>query len=138
MYITITTCIFYTLILYTYTLILQDSSLISTTRSRRNTLRNMYNTTIKPLIDKHPHILIPIHYTYDKFMFAWHSIMSRAFGRRLPFSALVPFADCLNHANIATKYDYNIDNNGVFRLFPTAGNRYAAGMHTHILYMYIY
>jgi len=39
----------------------------------------------------------------------------------------VPFADCLNHGNVATKYDYDVDNNGVFRLFPTAENHYPAG-----------
>jgi hypothetical protein len=35
-----------------------------------------------------------------------HSL-ARAFGKRLPWSALVPFADCLNHANLQTKYDYH-------------------------------
>ncbi len=47
------------------------------------------------------------------------TVAARAFGRRLPFTALVPFADCLNHANVAVKYDYDVDKNGLFRLFPT-------------------
>lgn len=54
-------------------------------------------------------------------------MQSRAFGRRLPWVALVPFADCLNHTNVQTKYDYNVDENGVFRLFPTGSNCYHKG-----------
>ena len=50
-------------------------------------------------------------------------LQARAFGKRLPWTALVPFADCLNHANVQTKYDYDIDQNGMFRLFPTGNNR---------------
>lgn len=49
---------------------------------------------------------------------------ARAFGRRLPWTALVPFADCLNHSNVQTKYDYNVDENQTFRLFPTGINSY--------------
>lgn len=52
---------------------------------------------------------------------------ARAFGRRLPWSALVPMADCLNHSNVQTKYDYDVGGNGVFRLFPTGDNRYGRG-----------
>ena len=40
---------------------------------------------------------------------------------------MVPFADCLNHANVQTKYDYDVDNNGYFRLFPTGANCYKQG-----------
>jgi hypothetical protein len=36
----------------------------------------------------------------------------------------VPFADCLNHTNVQTKYDYDVDDNGTFRLFPTGSNSY--------------
>jgi len=49
---------------------------------------------------------------------------ARAFGRRLPWTALVPFADCLNHANVATKYDFDVEGNEMFRLFPSGSNRY--------------
>lgn len=66
-------------------------------------------------------------YTLDKFAFAWKTIQARTFGRRLPWTALVPFADCLNHANVATKYDFDVDSNGLFRLFPSGANAYAAG-----------
>ena len=44
-----------------------------------------------------------------------------------PWSALVPFADCLNHTNRQTKYDYDIEQNGMFRLFPTGKNKYEKG-----------
>ena len=53
--------------------------------------------------------------------------MARAFGKRLPWTALVPFADCLNHSNLQTKYDYDVDNNELFRLFPTGCNSYSKG-----------
>ena len=66
-------------------------------------------------------------HTYDRFRHAWMSIQARAFGRRLPWTALVPFADCLNHTNVQTKYDFNVNENGTFRLFPTGRNRYEKG-----------
>ena len=55
------------------------------------------------------------------------TIQARAFGRRLPWTALVPFADTLNHGNYQTKYDYDIGGNGMFRLFPTGHNHYLKG-----------
>lgn len=61
-------------------------------------------------------------------------IQARAFGRRLPWTALVPFADCLNHANVQTKYDYDVDNNGFFRLFPTGQNSYPKGSEVYNSY----
>lgn len=66
-------------------------------------------------------------YTHELFLFAWFCVQARAFGRRLPWTALVPFADCLNHSNVQTKYDYDIDKNGVFRLYPTGSNSYSEG-----------
>jgi hypothetical protein len=42
--------------------------------------------------------------TKELFMWSWRVIQARAFGRRLPWSALVPLADCFNHANVAIKY----------------------------------
>lgn len=53
--------------------------------------------------------------------------MARAFGKRLPWTALVPFADCLNHGNLQTKYDYDVNDNGLFRLFPSGSNSYSKG-----------
>lgn len=42
----------------------------------------------------------------------------------MPWTALVPFADCLNHTNVQTKYDYDVEANQTFRLFPTGHNLY--------------
>lgn len=76
---------------------------------------------------EHP-LLFPLdEFTLKNFTFAFNTVQARAFGRRLPWTALVPFADCLNHSNVQTKYDYNIDGNGVFRLFPTGRNAYPKG-----------
>ena len=55
------------------------------------------------------------------------NVQARCFGRRLPWLALVPFADSLNHANVATKYDFDVEDNGCFRLFPVGSNSYAQG-----------
>jgi hypothetical protein len=33
----------------------------------------------------------------------------------------------LNHGNVQTKYDYDVEDNGLFRLYPTGANRYARG-----------
>ena len=49
---------------------------------------------------------------------------ARAFGKLLPWTAMVPFADCLNHNNVQTKYDFNVNNNGLFRLYPSGHNRF--------------
>jgi len=73
-------------------------------------------------------------------------IQSRAFGRSLPWTALVPFADCLNHINVQTKYDLWNKRESVklkkddedmdaclssdhvyFRLYPTGENSYSKG-----------
>ncbi|RHY33913.1 hypothetical protein DYB32_001315 [Aphanomyces invadans] len=54
-----------------------------------------------------------IHSWYDRItarLFRLHSV-----SRRLPWTSLVPFADCLNHANVATRYDFDVDGNGCFR-----------------------
>jgi hypothetical protein len=40
---------------------------------------------------------------------------------------MVPLADCLNHANVQTKYDFDVNGNGLFRLFPSGKNRYECG-----------
>merc|ERR1711991_605725 len=66
-------------------------------------------------------------HTYERFRHAWMTLQARAFGKRLPWTALVPFADCLNHSNVQTKYDYNVDENHLFRLFPSGENKYFRG-----------
>jgi hypothetical protein len=66
-------------------------------------------------------------FSFENFKFSWFSIMARAFGKRLPWTALVPFADCLNHNNLQTKYDYDVNDNGLFRLFPSGSNFYSKG-----------
>ena len=65
--------------------------------------------------------------TYEAWRWAWLTVQTRAFGRRLPWSALVPFVDTLNHANVATMYDFDAGGNGRFRMFPSGENRFVAG-----------
>ena len=54
-------------------------------------------------------------YSFKNFAFAWQTIQARAFGRRLRYSALVPFCDGFNHANVAIKYrlEAGVSNAGV-------------------------
>lgn len=87
----------------------------------------MFNRTI-PLLHETDPVKFPLEeFTFERFKFAFNSVQARAFGRRLPWTAMVPFADCLNHSNVQTKYDYDVDGNGVFRLFPTGDNHYPQG-----------
>lgn len=106
---------------------LQDDDLSYRAKSRKLYIQNLYKSSVLKLVDKYPNIFKVSDYSYDLFRFAWHAIMARAFGKRLQYSAMVPLADCLNHANVQTKYDCNFDGNGVFRLFPTGKNFYSAG-----------
>lgn len=45
-----------------------------------------------------------------------------------------PSLDCLNHSNVQTKYDYDVEGNNVFRLFPTGDNWYAKGTEAYNSY----
>lgn len=47
---------------------------------------------------------------------------------------MVPFADCLNHANVKTKYDFDVDKNRLFRLFPSGSNCYGKGREVYNSY----
>ena len=107
---------------------LQDSRLTMRIRGRKASLRTVYEKRIRPIFNLYPDIFEPIiDFSYDKFAFAWFCIQARAFGRRLPWTAMVPFADCLNHTNVQTKYDYEEDGNSLFRLFPSGQNSYKKG-----------
>ena len=106
---------------------LEDPNLLYRTRTRGKMLKNTYERTFNSLYSRFPDAFPTEQYTHELFLFAWFCVQARAFGRRLPWTALVPFADCLNHANVQTKYDYNIEGNGVFRMFPTGNNFYSMG-----------
>lgn len=106
---------------------LQNEDLLLKAKNRLTMLRNSYNRAILPLCQRYPVQLPAEAFSYNLFLFAWYSVQARAFGRRLPWTAMVPFADCLNHSNLQTKYDYNVENNGIFRLFPSGSNCYPKG-----------
>lgn len=107
---------------------LENGDLIHKAKNKLISLRNTYSRTIVKLCNTYPNELpLEPSYSYDKFLFAWYSVQARAFGKRLRWTAMVPYADCLNHGNLQTKYDYNVDGNGFFRLFPSGQNRYLAG-----------
>jgi len=106
---------------------LQHPRLEMEARTRHPRMKLVFERVFDFLCTTYPTLFPRERVTFDLFRWAWGTIQARAFGRRLPWTALVPFADCLNHANVATKYDFDVGGNGVFRLRPTAGNAYAKG-----------
>jgi len=108
--------------------VLQDIRIMTRIRSRQRSLKSVFDRRIRAFFGCYPEIFPEHVFDFEAFQFAWFSIQARAFGRRLPWTAMVPFADCLNHSNVQTKYDYNIDDNGMFRLFPSGMNAYAKGV----------
>jgi hypothetical protein len=100
---------------------------IQQARNKQLHTEEIYQRKVKAFIDRYPDVFPIELYTLELFKSCWFSILARAFGRRLPWSSMVPFADCLNHENVQTKYDFNVNNNGLFRLFPTGKNHYQKG-----------
>jgi hypothetical protein len=96
-------------------------------RRKSAQVESYYTRSIVPLCENNTSLFPIEKFTFELFAFAWHTVQARAFGRRLPWTALVPFADCLNHSNVQTKYDYDVAGNGLFRLFPTGANSYPRG-----------
>ncbi|KAG7392150.1 hypothetical protein PHYPSEUDO_001873 [Phytophthora pseudosyringae] len=106
---------------------LHDERLVDAAARRSSEIDVYYRRVSSRLQDKYPGEFPPSLYTLDKFKFAWKTVQARTFGRRLPWTALVPFADCLNHTNVATKYDLDVNDNGLFRLYPSASTSFAKG-----------
>ena len=105
----------------------QDDHLIRDAKSRPSRIKLKYEKLMSMLEADYGTWFNREVHTYDRFRHAWMTIQARAFGRRLPWTALVPFADTLNHTNVQTKYDFNVNSNETFRLFPTGRNRYEKG-----------
>ncbi|OWY96061.1 hypothetical protein PHMEG_00033772, partial [Phytophthora megakarya] len=106
---------------------LHDDRLVAAAARRSSEINVYYDRVMTRLQQKYPGEFPETLYTLDKFRFAWKTIQARTFGRRLPWTALVPFADCLNHSNVATKYDFDVDENGMFRLYPSSSTCFAKG-----------
>ena len=103
---------------------LQNQKLVTEASQRHPQHLATYNKLFQALDAAYPGRFPVDKYTYESFEFALLTVAARAFGRRLPWTALVPFADCLNHSNVQTKYDYDVDGNGMFRMCPTGTNKY--------------
>ncbi|KAG5192774.1 hypothetical protein JKP88DRAFT_144826, partial [Tribonema minus] len=101
--------------------VLQDERLAASADARSRQLTRAWERTMSALAASYPGMFPRETYTLALWRRAWGVIRARAFGRRLPWSALVPLADCLNHGNVPTKYDFDAGGNGVFRLWPSGG-----------------
>ncbi|GMF21804.1 unnamed protein product [Phytophthora lilii] len=106
---------------------LHDQRLVDAAARRSSEIAVYYRRVMDRLQSKYPGEFPDQLYTFERFKFAWKTIQARTFGRRLPWTALVPFADCLNHTNVATKYDFDVNDNGLFRLYPSASTSFEKG-----------
>ena len=112
---------------------LQNPRLAGEVYRRRFRLKAAHRQMMQKLIpikrDGETRVLVDFdtsEFTYELYEFAWMTIQARAFGRRLPWTAIVPFADCLNHSNVQVRYDYDKVPN-TFRMYPNGANSYAQG-----------
>ncbi len=105
---------------------LQDTHLVAKARAREAAMRSKHARTVAALDRFFPGRLPREAISYPAFRWAWMTVQARAFGRRLPWTALVPFADNLNHSNTPVKYDFDVGGNGAFRLFSSGGSTTAA------------
>ncbi|KAF0751982.1 hypothetical protein AaE_006198 [Aphanomyces astaci] len=88
---------------------LQHPKLVDVVTRRNDEIQAWYDRITSRLFRVHPDLFHQDSFPYHTFRFAWQTVQARTFGRRLPWTALVPFADCLNHANVATRYDFRDD-----------------------------
>jgi len=127
----------------------QDSALVTFCEMRKKELRTRYHrvcsTVNKGLgLDSDSGAKAEGLISFENFQWSWHIIQARAFGRRIPWSALVPLADCLNHSNRAVRYaldsvsdgscmsnpsrgDMVDPDSGKFTIFPSGDNFYEKG-----------
>ena len=107
---------------------LHDGMLEAEAREHVAELHEEYELLMAPLCAQYPDLFVLERYTFALFKKAWMTVHARAFGRRLEYTALVPLADLLNHANVPVVYDFDAESNGAFRLFPTKSSAgYAKG-----------
>ena len=103
---------------------LQCDDVIDEAKKRGPFIRKLYDRMMNALSSTYPHIYSREKHTFELFDWSWRHIQARAFGRRLPCASLVPLADMLNHANVATMYSVYSD---TFMLYPSGENFYEAG-----------
>ena len=105
---------------------LHDPELRERTESRERWILDLYERYFtKTLCMRHPDLFPVDCFTYERFRFAWFVVQSRAFGRKLRETSLVPLADCLNHsATVACSYRLV---KGCFELFPTQDGQCVRG-----------
>ncbi|OQS01938.1 hypothetical protein THRCLA_21558 [Thraustotheca clavata] len=85
---------------------LQHEELSRIAKKRNTEIELWYERITTRLFRMYPELLNGDNFPFKTFRFAWQTVQARTFGRRLPWTALVPLADMLNHANHATVYEY--------------------------------
>ena len=106
---------------------LQDQALCARAISRERTIEYRYHTIRDEIESKWPGRIdwaAPV-WRLAGYRWAWLTVQARAFGRRIPWPALVPFADNLNHGQVPIKY--RVTKQGTFELYSTRGKVFRAG-----------
>lgn len=105
---------------------LSDGDLVARADSRDRWVADLHERYFATLLSaRYEDVFPPAFYSAERFRFAWHVVQSRAFGRKLKETALVPFADCLNHGgDVACSYRLR---DGAFELYPTQDGVYVGG-----------
>ncbi|EQC35008.1 hypothetical protein SDRG_07250 [Saprolegnia diclina VS20] len=85
---------------------LQDPSLVKIAGQRNAEIVTWYERLTDRLFRLYRELFNATSFSFETFRFAWQTIQARTFGRRLPWTALVPLADMLNRANHANFYAY--------------------------------
>lgn len=76
---------------------LQNETLAQAARQKHKTLAETGKKIATHLSSKHPSVFPPSMFTPALVSWGIATVSARAYGRRLPEPALVPFADCFNH-----------------------------------------
>ena len=119
---------------------LKDPIIFNKARLRLNEEEGLWNR-VCAVIKTHSPELDITGLTLELHTWSWRILQSRAFGRRLPWTSLVPLADCLNHSNLNVRYKlekngeiinphekYTFDPlSGDFVMYPSGGNFYREG-----------
>ena len=101
---------------------LQNSMFAEDVAEYQQVVESKYSNLFEHLRALFPDTFPKSQYTLELFRWAYLTVMARAFGRRIDYMSLVPFADMLNHGSVRVKYDLNTDGNDMFRLFPSPGS----------------
>jgi hypothetical protein len=69
----------------------------------------------RKVLREHPELFEESMLAFEEFHWVWKILMTRAFGKYVPWTTLAPLAEFLNHGNVHTFYYYYHPNDYIFR-----------------------